>query len=133
MIDYDLLIQWLNAVPTELGHRFIEGPRQPEFQLEDQVGMVTPQPGPGLTLDGLANVASFELKITAREHKQGALRRTAFALDSALLWGPSQGAIWGTRVQYVDRIGGEPNKTQEDEHDRVAYSCSYIVHETPEL
>ena len=133
MIDYDLMIAWLNAVPTELGHQFVLGPRQPEFQLADKVGLVTPQQGPGLTMDGLANVPSFELKVTAREYQHMPLRRTAFALDKALLFGAYPATLWGTRVQYVDRIGGEPGSFPEDEHDRVAYLCGYIVHEMPEL
>lgn len=133
MIDYDLLIEWLNAVPTELGHQFILGPRQPEFQLDDRVGLVTPQQGPGLALDGLANVSSFDLKLTAREHQHMPLRRTAFSLDAALLWGPTRGSIWGTQVQWVDRTGGEPGSIPEDNLDRVAYLCSYIVHEMPEI
>lgn len=132
MIDYDLLVEWLNAVPSELGHQFVLGPRQPEFHLADKVGLVTPQPGPGLTLDGLGNVPSFELKLTAREYQHMPLRRTAFAFDKALLF-VSAGALWGTRVQYVDRIGGEPGSFSEDDHDRVAYVCSYVVHEMPEI
>lgn len=133
MIDYDLLIEWLNAVPTELGHQFILGPRQPEFQLDDRVGLITPQPGLGLAMDGIANVAGFDLKLVAREHQHMKLRRTAFAFDAALLYGPSQGPIWGTQVQYVSRTGGEPGSFPEDDHDRVAYICSYIVHEMPEI
>jgi hypothetical protein len=54
-------------------------------------------------------------------------------VDDALLFGvnlPDQ--LWGTRIQYIDRLGGEPAPVQEDELDRVAYLCSYVAHETPE-
>lgn len=132
MIDMVALAQWLDAVPTELDLRFSASSRQEEFGRGDLVGQVTAQPGPGLILEGMGSVASFQIKAVAREHQEPALRVSAFQLDDALLFGPFPAEVWGTRVISVDRLGGEPSSLPEDELDRVAYVCSYIAYEMPE-
>ena len=58
MIDLEALVAWFNAVNTDLAYTFVAGPRVPEFGNADVLGVVTPLEGPGLTLDGLASVAS---------------------------------------------------------------------------
>lgn len=132
MIDLPLLVAWLDSVDTVLDLKFVKGPRAPEFLRGDRVAVVTPLEGPGLTLEGAGSVASFQLRIVAREHDEDALRKSAFQVDEALLFGSYPADLWGTRIQYVDRTGGEPSSLVEDEHDRVAYVCSYIAHEMPE-
>lgn len=133
MIALDLLVTWLNAVPADLDFLFVSGPRKPEFGRADEIGVVTPLEGPGLTLEGAGSVASFQIEIIGREHKLALIQKTAFQIDSALLFGDTSGVdLWGTFVQYVSRTGGEPTLGQEDEFDRVSYTCSYIAHETPE-
>lgn len=131
MIDLDDLVTWLTAVPTELDYSFRKGPRQPEFGQADLVALVTPLEGPGLTLDGLGSVSSFQIKLVAREHQETACRKSAFQIDDALLFSDTPGDLWGTWIQYVNRLGGEPASLEEDEHDRIAYVCSYVAHETP--
>lgn len=133
MIDLTLLVAWLNTVPNDLGTKFVPGPRKPEFGKADEIGVVTPLEGPGLTLDGLGSVGSFQLEIIGREHRLAVIQKAAFQIDSALLFGDTNGVtLWGTFIQYVSRTGGEPALGQEDEFSRVSYSCSYIAHETPE-
>lgn len=133
MIDFGSLATWLSAVPTALDYDFVVGPRQPEFYRGDLVAVVSPQPGPGLTLDGLGHVPSFEIRLVAREHRRLDLYRSGHQIDKALLFADCPANLWGTRVQYVDRLGGEPALQQEDELDRVLCLCSYIVHEMPEM
>lgn len=133
MIALQLLCDWLSLVPTELGHRFEPGPRQPEYGRGDKIGLVTLQPGPGLALEALADQPSFEVKMTAREFQHAKLERDVFAIDRALLFADYPDDLWGSRVQYVTRVGGAPAPIQEDEMDRVAYVCSYVVHEMPEM
>lgn len=133
MIDLEALVAWFSAVNTDLAYTFVAGPRVPEFGNADVLGVVTPLEGPGLTLDGLASVASFQVRMIGREYQHTRVRKSAFQVDDALLFGvnlPDQ--LWGTRIQYIDRLGGEPAPVQEDELDRVAYLCSYVAHETPE-
>lgn len=132
MIELPSLITWLDAITTELDLKFVKGPRAPEFLRGDRVAVVTPLEGPGLTLEGAGSVASFQIRVVAREFEEDELRKSAFQLDDALLFGDYPANLWGTRIQYVSRTGGEPSSLQEDEHDRVAYVCSYIAHETPE-
>lgn len=133
MIVLTQLVAWLNAVPNELDIKFVPGPRKPEFGRADELGVVTPLEGPGLTLEGAGSIASFQVEIIGREHKLDEIQKTAFQIDTALLFGDVNGVeLWGTFVQYVGRTGGEPALGQEDEFDRVSYTCSYIAHETPE-
>lgn len=132
MIDLGLLIVWLDAVPTSLEYRFVRGPREPEYGRGDQVGVVTPVGGPGLTLEGAGELSGFQVKLTGREFQHDLIRRSAYEIDTALLFGDYGTDLWGTRVQYVDRTGEPPSALQEDNLDRVAYVCTYLVHETPE-
>lgn len=133
MIDIVALCAWTTAVPTELGFEFVPGPREPEYGQGDLVGVITPLEGPGLVLEGAGDRSSFQVKLVSREFQANELQRAAFAIDQALVFGDYPAELWGTQVQFVTRTGGQPSVIQEDEHDRVAYVCSYIAHETPEL
>jgi hypothetical protein len=132
MINTELLVTWLAAVPTELTMVVVSGPRHPEFGRGDRLVIVTALGGIGTTLEGAGDTASFQLRLVSREHEREALQKTAFQLDTALLFGDYPADLWGTTVQHVDRSGGGPESSQEDELDRVAYVCTYIAHETPE-
>lgn len=132
MIEMDQLVVWLNAVPTDLGTAFVDGPRQPEFGNADDVAVVTALGGLGLTLEGFGDQPSFQIKMVSRDHRRSVLHRSIMQIDTALLFGDFPADLWGTRVQYVDRSAGPPESAQEDELDRVAYVCTYIVHEMPE-
>jgi hypothetical protein len=132
MIDLDLLATWLTAVPTELQLQFKPGPRLEEFQRGDRLGLVLGLSGIGLTLEGGGDVASFQIRTVAREFEEAKLRKSIFQIDNALLFSAYPADVWGTRIQWVDRSGGQPESQQQDALDRVAYVCSYIAHETPE-
>lgn len=132
MIDLDALASWLDEVPTTLDFKFVAKTRQEEFGRGDLLAQVTPLPGAGLVLDGLGNASSFQVRLVAREYQESDLRRSAFQLDDALLFGTYPADLWGTRVVYVDRIGGEPSSLEEDQLDRVAYVCSYVALEVLE-
>lgn len=130
MIDADLLQVWLQAIPNELNLPFKRGPRPPEYGNGDRLGIVTMLEGPGETLEGVGDVASFQLRLIAREFEVAELRRTAFAIDEALRFGDWPSDQWGTHVVWVARAGGGPSELQEDELDRVAYVCTYNALET---
>jgi hypothetical protein len=130
MIDAELLRVWLDAVPNELSLPFRRGPRPPEFANADRIGIVTMLEGPGERLEGAGDMASFQLRLVAREFETEKLRRSAFAIDSALRFGDWPLDVWGTHVISVDRAGGAPSELQEDELDRVAYVCTYNALET---
>jgi len=132
MIDTELLVTWLAAVSTELDLGFVSGPRPPEFVNHDRIAVVTAFGGTGFTLEGAGEVSSFHLRLVSREHERAKLQKTAFQLDTALVFGDYPADLWGTTIQYVDRSGGGPESSEEDELDRVSYVCTYIAHETPE-
>lgn len=130
MLDPGLLIAWLNELPNELGLKVSRGPREPEFGRADLVGVLTMLEGPGESLEGIGDIASFQLRLTARERLQDGLRRIAFLFDEELRFGDYPADLWGTWVVSVSRAGGAPSELQTDEHDRVSYVCTYNVFET---
>lgn len=132
MIAITPLVAWFEALALPVEFKFFPGPRVPEFGKGDRIGVVTPLAGPGETLEGIGENSSFQVALIGREHAAADLQAAAFQVDSLLLFGDYPADLWGTFVQSVSRVGGQPSPIQEDEHDRVRYVCSYIAHETVE-
>lgn len=130
MIDEQLLLNWAKDLVLPAVFGWYKGPRQPEFGSGDRVAILTPQGGAGLTLEAIGDQPSFQVRMIAREHDVDLLKASAFIVDDELVRGDYPHDLWGTRVQFVTRVGGAPAPLQEDELDRVAYVCTYLVHET---
>lgn len=127
MISTRLLADWLttSASATALAPKVVPGPRAPEFSKADTVGLVTMLPGAGLALEGLFDQPAFQLELIGRERDQDKLEDAFTVLDRALIWLDVPADLWGVRVVQVGRTGGGPAATQQDEHQRVSYACSY--------
>lgn len=129
MIDVNELVVWHNSLDLE-GYDipFVKGPEIPEFGDGDRIAVITAQAGPGDDLESAGDWFGWQIRMIARDHEETDLRRAAFVVDSALRFGDWPAIIWGTRVLTVSRAGGQPSPLQE-EHERVAYICSYLAHE----
>ncbi len=127
MINTQLLAQWLTtqASATALAPRIVSGPRAPEFVKADIIGLVTPLPGAGLALEGLFDYPAFQIELIGRERDQDKIESAFTTLDRALVWLDLPSTLWGVRVVQLDRVGGGPAATQQDEHQRISYTCSY--------
>lgn len=129
MIQTSLLAQWLTDTTssTELKPKFVPGPRTPEFVKADTLGVVTLMPGPGLALEGTFDQTAFQVELVGRERDQDRIEQAFAVLDKAIVWLDVPANLWGTRVVQADRVGGGPSSSQIDEHQRIAYTCSYWV------
>lgn len=129
MIDDTLLAAWLENLVDELEIPYVVGPRIPEFGRADILGVVTPTPGLGLTLEGINDVAGFQIRWVARESDYGKLKISAFQTDRALMFADFPGQFWGTWVTSINRAGGGPTPELGDgrDLDRVAFVCTYLA------
>lgn len=130
MISLKLLVEWHRALVLPIEFGWFPGPREPEYGVGDNVAVITPSQGPALDLEGVGDWSVFQTKLVGKEHQYDDLQKSAFEADRQLVRELTLPAdLWGTRVVTVDRVGGQPDMLQEDEHDRIAFVCSYLVHE----
>jgi hypothetical protein len=129
VIDDELLRGWLQGVTTTLDVPYHLGPRIPEFGRGDVLGVVTPTPGAGLALEGINEVASFQLRWVARERDYAQLKTHAYEVHRALLFADLPADLWGTRVIWVNAAGGGPSPENPDgrDLDRVMFTCTYLA------
>lgn len=129
MIDDALLAAWLQNVNDELSVPYFVGPRIPEFGRADVLGVVTPSPGLGLTLEGVNQVVGFQIRWVAREASYAKLKLSAYQTDRALIFADFPTQLWGAWVTSITRAGGEPSPELGDgrDLDRVAFTCTYLV------
>lgn len=129
MIDDELQRVWLENVVDDLNVPFVVGPRIPEFGTADVLGVVTPVPGAGPTLEGINTVVGFQIRMIAREHAYAQLKSSAYQIHKALLFADVPANIWGTRVVWVNTAGGDPasEPADPDDQDRVAFTCTYLA------
>lgn len=130
MISLRDLVAWHEAQTLPITFGWFPGPRQPEYGVGDNVGVVTPTAGPGDDLEGIGDWFGFQTKLIGTETQFDELQQSAMALDRILrleLAVPLD--LWGTRVRAVVRSGGAPDMVQEDERDRISFVGNYLVHE----
>lgn len=129
MIDDEKLRVWLEAIVDDLAVPFVVGPRIPEFGRNDVLGVVTPSPGAGLVLEGISDVAGFQIRMVAREKSYVKLKASAFQIHRALVFADFPGSMWGTWVTSITPAGGGPVPELGDgrDLDRVAFVCTYLA------
>src|SRR5690606_33748882 len=101
----------MNHKSNELPHRLIT---------------LYPTGGPGLTMEGLFDTRTFQVKVRGSANDYDGAEREAERIDKILT------ATHGVKVdgKYVlrfDRAGGPPVPDNPDKGDRVIFVCNYIV------
>lgn len=132
MIDPVLMAMWATAVlqGQPQAPRFEVGPPRPELEFPDNLGMITPMPGPGSTTEGLIDLPVFQIRVRGLAPYLLQLANQANILDQALVFGVYPANIWGTRILAVTRSGSGPVPINEDEaNQRISYLCNYLVTE----
>lgn len=132
MIDPDLMALWLSAVLTgqPQAPTFAVGPDRPELEFPDNLGIVTPMPGPSSSTEGLIDYPVFQIRIRGLAPYRFQLANQANMVDQYLLFGVYPANIWGSRILAVARSGSGPVPIAEDEvNQRISYMCNYVVTE----
>lgn len=132
MIDAKLLALWLSALLTgqPQAPSFAVGPMRPELEFPDNLGIVTPMPGPGSGTEGLLDFPVFQIRVRGLQPYYGQLANQANMVDQALVFGLYPANIWGTRILAVTRSGSGPVPIDEDSvNQRISFMCNYLATE----
>lgn len=127
MIKTQLLADWLNEQDLGVRMKWKPGPEQLEFDVNNTSATVTRTGGEGLLAQGTEDDYSFLLLVRSGREQLGKLENAADVLDRAMLAVGNE-MIWGTYVQFVDRIGAPPLPDYESP-DRVLMGAQYQVRE----
>lgn len=135
MINATLLAQWCQEIVsgTDQAPEFKVSPGTsviiPELQYPDNLGLVTMMSGSGTEMEGATRKPAFQLKIRGLLPYYDEIALQADMIDRQLMSGP-WGALWGTWINSVDHVGGEPAPDVDDASaQRVVFTCAYIVRE----
>lgn len=132
MIDPVLMALWLSALLSgqPQAPNFAVGPNRPELEFPDNLGIVTPMPGPGSGTEGLIDFPVFQIRIRGLTPYYAQLANQANMVDQALVFGLYPANIWGSRILTVGRPGSGPVPVNEDPtNQRISFMCNYLVTE----
>lgn len=127
MIITKAIADWLNTKDLGLRMNWRPGPEQLEFDVNNTSATVTRTGGQGLLAEGTEDDYTFLVLVRSGREQLGKLEAVADALDRALLAVGNE-MIWGTYVQFVDRLGAPPLPDYESP-ERVLMGAQYQVRE----
>lgn len=134
MIDAKMLADWCTGITAGMDQAptFKVNPGSvtiPENQFPENLGMITMMAGSGTEMDGSVRKPAFQVKIRGLDNYYSEVAAQADAVDRALMFGP-WGALWGTWIDSVEHVGGEPAPDVDDASaKRIVFVCVYIVRE----
>lgn len=127
MISTKAIADWLNTKDLGLRMHWRPGPEQLEFDVNNTSATVTRTGGQGLLAEGTEDDYTFLFLVRSGREQLGKLEAAADVLDRALLAVGNE-MIWGTYVQFVDRLGAPPLPDYESP-ERVLMGAQYQVRE----
>jgi hypothetical protein len=127
VIATQAVADWLNAHDFGIKLHWRPGPEQLEFDVNNTSATVTRTGGQGLLAEGTEDDYTLLLLVRSGRTRLGQLEQAADAIDRALLAIGSE-MIWGTYVQFVDRLGAPPLPDYESP-ERVLMGAQYQVRE----
>ena len=120
------IITWLQglgvAVPLYPGTQ-----RIPE--MPDRIAVVTPLPGAGLSLEGLADTPGFQLRVRGAQNSPDDCEAIAYDADKRILAAGFPVTIGAVRLTSITRSGGRPAllSPQPDAGNRTEMVCTYLT------
>jgi len=127
MISTQAVADWLTAQDFGMRMKWRPGPEQLEFDVNNTSATVTRTSGEGLLAQGTEDDYVFLLLVRSGREQLGKLELVADVIDRALLKVGNE-MIWGTYVQFVDRLGAPPLPDFESP-ERVLMGAQYQVRE----
>jgi hypothetical protein len=127
VIRTKLVADWLNEHDFGVPMKWRPGPEQLEFDVANTSATVTRVGGEGLLAQGTEDDYVFQMLVRSGREKLDALELLVDTLDRVLLAVGNE-MIWGTYVQFVDRIGAPP-LPEFDAPERVLFGAQYQVRE----
>lgn len=127
MISTKAVAEWLNSQDLGFAVHWRPGPEQLEFDVNNTSATVTRIGGQGLLAQATEDDYTLLLLVRSGRERLGDLEAAADVLDRIMLQVGNQ-MIWGTYVQFVDRLGAPPLPDFESP-ERVLMGAQYQVRE----
>lgn len=127
MISTKAVADWLTSQDLGMRMHWRPGPEQPEFDVNNTSATVTRNGGQGLLAEGTEDDYTLLLLVRSGREQLDKLELAADKLDRVMLAVGSE-MIWGTYVQFVDRLGAPPLPDYESP-ERVLMGAQYQVRE----
>jgi len=127
MIDVDEITSWLSGLALPMKFKFVPGPEFPEYGVNNRRGMVTEVPGgAGLLDEGATEETQYLIMLGSGKEERRQLVAVIRVIDDALNAICTED-IWGTRIEFVERLGSWTSDF--DAPERVTYAANYTVRE----
>lgn len=120
------IITWLQALGVEV-------PLYPGTQripdMPDRIAVVTPLPGAGLSMEGLADSPGFQLRTRGAQNSPDDCEAIAYDADKRILAAGFPAALGDVQLVSVARSGGRPAllSALPDSGNRTEMVCTYLT------
>jgi hypothetical protein len=128
------IIDWLTALgigpdlAVDLDVPIFPGPYVPD--MPDRIAVVTTIPGPGDSMQGIADTPGFQLLIRGLQDPtdvDASAEEAALAADRLIRFAPPPALVGDTWLLPVTRSGGRPAPIPQDDGDRITFTCTYLT------
>lgn len=127
MIPVAAFDTWLHALGLDPTVQ-VYGPDQLDGVdgLADRAVFVTPNGGPGLLLEQLFDVPTYQFLVRGEQGSYGDAEALARDIDNRVVTVALPTEIDGRRCIRVNRVGGPPAYLRRDKGRRSQFTCSYL-------
>jgi hypothetical protein len=97
--------------------------------MPDRICVVTPIPGVGLALEGVADTPGFQVRMRGSQNQPDDAENLALDADRRILGAALPAAVGTTHLVWVTRSGGRPAplSAAPDDGGRTEFVCTYLA------
>jgi hypothetical protein len=131
VIDVNQLVDWCAGLVSQFDQAPVgkRGPVVPELEFPDNMLVITMMSGSATEMEDAVRKPAFQVKVRGLLEYYDQVAAQANTIDQALMVGP-WGALWGTWINSIQHVGGEPAPAVDDAAaKRITFDCTYIVRE----
>jgi minor capsid protein len=98
-------------------------------EMPDQIAVVTPLPGVGLSMEGLADAPGFQLRVRGLQRDPDDAETLAYDADRRILGADFPATVGAVRLISITRSGGRPAllSATPDSANRTEMVCTYLT------